>query len=114
MPRYKLRTLLILMAIAAVPLARIAYLRRMADIHRQAASRFVAGNGGLNLPEFRHGVGRLVAQGVPLASLNPDSMQVAETQPKATWQSAIYHEGMAIRYEDAVYMPWLPVWKIKR
>jgi hypothetical protein len=31
--RYRLRTLLILMAIAGLPLTRIGYLKRMADFH---------------------------------------------------------------------------------
>jgi hypothetical protein len=41
MPRYKLRTLLVVMTLVGGPLARIGYLKRMADFHRQRDAQLV-------------------------------------------------------------------------
>src|SRR6478609_2446524 len=121
--RYRLRTLLILVTVVAVACARIAYLRQKSATHRQAATQLLTQINHMSSADTRTALRRLLAGGLPIQTIEVSSFettvnalenqsgdgQIVEVNRTADWQRALYHEALAIKYEQAVYRPWLIV-----
>lgn len=119
MPRYRLRTLLILISVLAVVLARVAYLKRQRDFHRHEVNRLVA-----QLAAFQKNDSREIEQRVSDAAEEGPSARGSWTggylsgqygSPEyentlSNWHSARQHEILANRYSRAIYRPWELVW----
>jgi len=127
--RYSLRTLLILVTLVAIILARVGYLKRMAQIHKVAAERFVA-----HVTEYRQNPRDCVAYLINCDAArgkavkwwgprrgNPPSkstVHMSKSPPKVmwldsdsmdAWEKAVTHKVIAARYDRAVYRPWTRV-----
>ncbi|HEY2414146.1 MAG TPA: hypothetical protein VGI40_18015 [Pirellulaceae bacterium] len=121
--RYRLRTLLILITVAAIVCARIAYLRQRSAMHRQAATQILTRINQMSEAQARNALRRLLAGGIPIKTIEVTSMetavtalenqsgtgQIVEVDRTADWQRALHHEALAIRYERAAYRPWLVI-----
>ena len=119
MPRYKLRTLLIVLTIFSLALARFAYLKRQRDYHRLEVQRLV-----VQLSAFRNfdqpdtvWLIRSVAAEGPgsrgswVGGDLPGQYGSAEYESTLTnWHLARQHEILANRYARAIYCPWVSVW----
>lgn len=125
--RYRLRTLLIALAIAALLFARVGYLKRRAEFHRQAGEDFVRGIAAAawaSEPEIEECIGRLAAghsrpeirrlrvegggrQAVTIVESRIGyGVVIRNNQMADDWHRAIYHRVMAEKYEQACFYPW--------
>jgi hypothetical protein len=121
--RYRLRTLIILITVAAIICGRIAYLRQQAAVHRQAATQSLMLIDGMTDAHARKALRRLLADGLPVQTIEVSSVgtpvtalqnhsgygQIVDVDRTADWQRALRHEALAMKYERAVYRPWLIV-----
>jgi hypothetical protein len=121
--RYRLRTLLIAVAIAGLPLARIAYLKQMANSHRRKVAELVQklATTADGVHERQVSVKRLASRDTVLkigwiarseTHVNifldngggPGSGAIVENENAVDdWCSAVFHEVMANRYDRASY-----------
>jgi len=126
MPRFHLRTLLIVVPIVSLPLARIAYLKRMRDFHRGEVARLAPiiattederlfrvaesitalANGATGRERYtkqvKVGKNRLIfakEQGAVFATVEPVPLL----------NTAVRHQIMANRFDRAMYRPWTSV-----
>jgi len=108
--RFRLRTLMIVLAIAGLLFARIGYLKRMATFHRgEASSRItqIAKNCDLNVTEVAKTVRKNVSeQERDWGDVRQSSKDGQGSDLNA---SAYFHEMMAERYERAILQPWQSV-----
>jgi hypothetical protein len=114
--RYKLRTLLILLAFFGLVFARIGYLKHMGDSHREKAARLMRtmaltdkggqpialshrfdADGGVSIVLLRDGVED------PTTSLSDIAWG---EMPAETWEKVMLHETLANRCDRAMYRPW--------
>jgi hypothetical protein len=103
--RFRLCTLLIVLAISGAIFARIGYLTRMAEFHRREAT---AGFSRL-AREFGESPERWVpyeVEAVRYWERDPQTWQMIRDNPAHYYVSAIYHQILADRYERAIYRPW--------
>jgi hypothetical protein len=126
MPRYRLRTLLIVIAVVAIPLARIAYLKQMARINRQAAEQLVnqlSDHTGSSEAEIQISVqktaqsedARKAQFSIPRNATSKmhftlpnghDAELTLDGTSREMWRRAVVHTIVAERYDRAVYRPW--------
>jgi hypothetical protein len=125
--RYRLRTLLVVLAIAGLLFARVGYLKRRAEFHRQAGEDFVRGIAAAEWAserEIEECIGRLAAghsgletrrlrvegggrQGVTVVESRIGyGIVIRNNQMADDWHKAIYHRVMAEKYEQACFYPW--------
>jgi hypothetical protein len=118
--RYTIRTLLILMTVAAIVCARMAYLRQKSAMHRRAATEILTRINHMSVAQARNALRRLLAEGLPIQTIEVSSFettvnalenrsgdgQIVEVNRTDDWKRALHHEALAIRYEKAVYRPW--------
>ena len=125
--RYRLRTLLVVVAMAGLLFARIGYLKRKAEFHRQACEDFVRGIAAVETAsekEIEESVGRLAAghkevetrrlriAGGPRQSITVLESRVGygivirNNQMADDWHRAIYHRVLAEKYDQALFSPW--------
>jgi hypothetical protein len=125
--RYRLRTLLIAIAVISLPLARMAYLKQMANSHRRKVAELVhklAVSESASEFETQNLVEHLAAADSAIRTRwtdrtrphvniffenggGPGSGAVgANPDTVADWCAATYHEVMANRYDRAVFRPW--------
>jgi len=119
MMRYRLRTLLIVVSLLAAVLARVAYLKRQHDFHRQEVQRLVT-----QLATFHHydwyemerRVSDMAAEG-PMAPRSyigaelPREYGSSDFKDMLTnWHLARQHQILANRYSRAIYHPCALVW----
>jgi hypothetical protein len=114
--RYRLRTLLIVIAVCGLVLARCHYLKRKAEYHRQRASHLIISY----IAKVEDGKG-CTRESIELAmkeviELCPDEAAEAAAQSPTgddwgygAFGSAIKHEMIARRYDSAVFRPWIVV-----
>jgi hypothetical protein len=119
--RFTLRTMLVLVAIAAVPLAGIARSRRLAAIakrHRiECASILDRADAPWNQPVTGPGLVCGNAQAREWAKLTDEERdgQVAanlggrDTAGYRLYRRMVHHDLMAMRYREAARRPWFPV-----
>jgi hypothetical protein len=131
MLRFRLRTLLILMAVAEVVFARIAYLKQWRDFHKREVAKLVE---SIRIAE---GEDRQIADSVindfamagrpigwgndltqtkvgitngPLVRWIKDSTTLEKDFATfEIWRKAIHHQALANRYDEAMYRPWRQV-----
>jgi hypothetical protein len=126
--RFRLRTLLILMAVAGLLFTRIGYLKRMADFHRREVARI---GGSISVAE-REDEGQVAASIKELAEGDTelvvgtmtDSLWmgrvgvydkdmtgrlVKDAATAESWREAAVHQVIANRYDRACYRPWMTV-----
>jgi hypothetical protein len=117
--RFRLRTLLIVIAVLAAVLARLAYLKRQRDFHRQEVNRLVT-----QLAAFHHYDWREIERRVrDIAADGPNvrGSWVGADLPReygraeyedwlTNWHLARQHEILANRFSRAIYRPWAMVW----
>jgi hypothetical protein len=120
--RFRLRTLLIVVSILAAVLARVAYLKRQRDFHRQEVHRLVTQLASTPGSEGERVLARQVhelaafgpaARGSWIGSgaLPPGQDGSSEYESTMTaWHEAKQHELLANRYSRAIYRPWTLVW----
>lgn len=106
--RYRLRTLLIVLAICGVVFARIGYLKRQAGFHRREAMARLTWIANRN-----HTHREMFATPVRQDEVdNPEIWRAIRANPPMDeagspyYVSAYYHLIMAHRYERAIYRPW--------
>jgi hypothetical protein len=121
--RYSLRTLLIFTMIVGLILARIAYLKQMARVHRNAVAKLVVDLAALERdpPQETQSAVQFLAEGgstvkvavvgtVPritvLENERRNGVVIQHGASAIKWQRAVAHEIMAQRYDRAVYRPW--------
>jgi hypothetical protein len=125
--RYRLRTLLLFLAMAALLFARVGYLKRRAEFHRQASLNFVRGIAAAEWAserEIEESVGRLAAghREVEVRRLRISSgprqvvtilesrvgygVVIRNNQMADDWHEAVFHRVMAEKYDQAVFYPW--------
>jgi hypothetical protein len=103
--RYRLRTLLILLALVAVVFARIAYLKQKGEFHRREASLHIARLASMGTP--RSDIERTVAYDIAQPELWQRAIRrPLDGAPFDDWELTYFHEIMAQRYEQGVYCPW--------
>src|SRR5262249_16788929 len=114
--RFRLRTLLIVITIAAIVFARIAYLRQKSEIHRQATTQILTRINHMTEAEAQNALRQLLAGGIPIKTIEVTGMEttvtalenqsrsgmIVEVDRAADWQRALHHEALAIKYEQAV------------
>jgi len=108
--RFRLRTLMIVLAAGGVLFARVGYLKRMAAFHRREASARIAriaNNCDLSVAE----VAKTVRENVDEKAREWSDVRHSSRDGLGTDlnASAYFHEAMADRYERACYRPWQPV-----
>ncbi|HEY2415563.1 MAG TPA: hypothetical protein VGI40_25195 [Pirellulaceae bacterium] len=117
--RYRLRTLLIVIAVLAAVLARVAYLKRQRDFHRQEANRLatqIATFQNYDVRDIREKVRHIgtfgpTARGSTIGADLPGKYGSPEYEDTLTnWHLAHEHEILANRYSRAIYRPWALVW----
>ena len=113
--RYKLRTLLIATTVAAMLLAWAAYLRRMAQLHRQEAARIVNAiatdlrgfQKGTMMETVERAAEANASQGLNSRSSASFNSPLRWSDLEAALGAAVYHQKQAILYEKAILRPWL-------
>jgi len=95
--RFRLRTLMTVVALLALGLARLAHLKQRRDFHRQEVKKL--------LPELSGLDGNIdyTAETVIVLTTLPE-LKVA-----ANWHRARTHEILAQQYDYAIYRPWTVV-----
>ena len=124
MPRYKLRTLLILLAIVAMIFARVGYLNRMAAWHRHKAAEhlpLIAAAEGVTVRDAAQSIKHLTTsssgvrtivfeepfqQMAVLEGMTGNGLVVQNKAALSHWDDAIKHSILAARFERATYRPW--------
>jgi hypothetical protein len=111
MPRYKLRTLLILLTVACVLLARVSYVRRMAAFHHGEATRLIErlSTRVQTPPDWIMGWMQDYTKWDTEFEVNPwhnpfDIEQI-DCPGIEEWTQAVYHEAMSHAYERALLLP---------
>jgi hypothetical protein len=123
MPRFKLRTLLIVLAIAGMVFARIAYLKRLGDFHHREVHRLIQAitkaEGGDN--RIANSLNDFAIAGETIGTVSDSTRTkigihnshfvrwVKDESSVELWRSAIYHQILANRYQAAMYRPWTVV-----
>jgi hypothetical protein len=125
--RYRLRTLLIVVTLVSIPLARIACLKRMAAMNRRSAEQYIEAIAGFQQnshDDVQAAVELAVSHGeVPRLSIPKNRFVKLEFSARnggigvinldeaamENWGKAIAHTIVADRYERAVYRPWTRV-----
>jgi hypothetical protein len=123
--RYRLRTLLIVLAIVGVVFARIGYLKRMGDYHQQEAARLltiIASAQGEDQKKVADSIRNLASVGkIPGRGYGSNGVVVLITGKKLNnhlakdaatadvWDLCVCHQVLADRYDHAVYRPWRQV-----
>jgi hypothetical protein len=125
--RFRLRTLLIFMAVLGLPFTRIGYLKRMADFHRREVARLgklislaeqeddalVAAS----IKQLAEGDTELVVgdstdsglEEVGVFDKDMTGRLVKDVAAAKSWQEAAVHQVIANRYDRACYRPWMTV-----
>src|SRR5688572_3606482 len=109
--QFRLRTLLILMTVACVLLARFAHVRNMAAFHRREAARLsqrFATIVRLNPEWVWEDVERYANYDSNLIVNpwnNPWDLEDDDDERVLDWKNAVYHKAMAMAYERAVIFP---------
>jgi len=128
--RFRLRTLMIAMAVAGVVFARVAYLKQWRDSHKREVAKLVESI------QIAEGEGRQIADSVndfamagraigfgndltqtkvgitngPLIRWIKDSTTLEKDFATfEIWEMAIHHQTLANRYDEAMYRPWRQV-----
>jgi hypothetical protein len=135
MLRYRLRTLLMLVTLACVMSAWVAYVRRMERFHREAenkhASRIAAAESALwpalSVPRDKHVEARVTAlvvegprrngrleihrRGIPgsrdVTVSNGRGLSIRGRGDITDWQMAVHHRIAADKYRRARFEPWV-------
>src|SRR5687768_5157978 len=107
--RYRLRTLLIVMTVACMYLAWVAYCRRMSGFHREQSSLLIS------IVAKREGFDRESIE-LTMSELfdrwPQQAVEAARAAPKgdghweAVYSSAVAHESIARKFDCAVWRPW--------
>jgi hypothetical protein len=128
-PRFSVRTLLILVALLAITLARLAYLTRMAQLHTDIANGFVGEVCGYRqnprdcveyMINCNASKGRAFKWHRPKRDLGPRPWTFRysngvskviwfDDELMEPWENAVTHKVIAARYDRAVYRPWTRV-----
>jgi hypothetical protein len=117
--RYRLRTLLIVISVLAIVLARVAYLKRHRDFHRQEVQRLVTQLVTFHKYDWREierRVSDMAAEGPnehgsEIGAELPWEYGVSEYEDMlANWKLSRQHQILANRYSRAIYRPWALVW----
>jgi hypothetical protein len=113
--RFRLRTLMIAMAVLGVLLARIGYLKRMATFHRQLVEGRIAKTADRAAADPRNvGADRKLIEITLRDEINRDPAskwnQIRDASMTGKKRDAFtdlyFHQTMADRYERAIYRPW--------
>lgn len=117
--RYRLRTLLIVVTVFSLVLARVSYLKHQRDYHRREVQKLIAqlsALGNYDQREMEWQVHSAAAAG-PSARGSwvggdlPGQYGSPEYENTLTaWHVASQHEILANRYSRAIYRPWAFVW----
>jgi hypothetical protein len=120
--RYRLRTLLIVLAVASVVFARIAYLKQKRDFHAMEvaklveAIRVVEGDDGQIMESIRQlaETDTEVEKGTDpsrtkVGVYNGLSVRWIKESEFETWKKAIRQQAIANRFQRAMYRPWTTV-----
>jgi len=119
--RYRLRTLLIVLAVICVILARIAYVKEQRDFHRHEVQKLVSQLASIPGSEAERVLARQVheiaasgpaARGSWIGSSGlPGECGSPEYESTITaWYMVRQHEILVSRYDHALYRPWMRVW----
>jgi len=123
--RFRLRTLMILLGMAGVLFARVAYLKRLGDVHRREIDRLVPSiltAEGENREMIAAAIDQLAAGDTALVVGNvvtwPSQTRVGVYDKDMTgrlvrdeatadvWREVVRHEVIANRYDRTMYRPW--------
>lgn len=136
--RFRLRTLMILMAVAGAVFARVAYLKQWRDFHKREVAKLVE---SIRIAEGEHKqiadfvndlamAGRRIAWGRDLTQTKvlisngkfvrwikdcTTTVEIDSTTLEKDfaafeiWENAIHHQALANRYDEAMYRPWRQV-----
>jgi hypothetical protein len=116
--RYSLRTLLMVVTVFSLMIARVSYLKHQRDYHRREVQRLIAQLSALPKHDRRHveSVVRFAAAG-PMArgSFVGGDLPGEYGSPEyentlTTWHVDSQHELLANRYSRGMYRPWTYVW----
>ena len=115
--RYRLRTLLILVTLAALYFGWVAFARQRATFHRSKAADLVAAIAssgvGMSQRELQMWT-ELLASDRAQTYGNPALGELISTSlTRHHWETAIDHEALANAYDRAGWQPWRPLF-IKR
>ena len=127
--RFSVRTLLTLVTLVAITLARVAYLRQMAQLHKEFAERFVG-----QICEYRQNPRDCVEYMTNCNASKDRAFKWHRAPPEHypsqsnfhkqngqikviwynyesmdAWEMAVTHKVIAARYDRAVYRPWTRV-----
>jgi hypothetical protein len=115
--RYRLRTLMLATTVAAVFLAWVAYMRRMALHHQHEAAaiagaivndyRFTEENVLGSIERAAAGVETVGTKGLVSRSSASFSSPLRGSDLEDAFGAAIYHESQATLYGKAMFRPWL-------
>ena len=123
MMQYRLRTLLIAVAVAGAVFARVACLKRWRDFHTGEVAKLVAAigiaDGGDN--KIASSVNEFAKAGTVVENawdfnrpkigvFNDEWVRwVKDSTTQEMWKMAIHHQVIANRYDRAIYRPWAAV-----
>lgn len=119
--RYRLRTLLIVVTIASLPMAWFAFAKQAAEHHRRESARIIRSINEHSFmpPEFAwDGVARHATQGVKEHEKLSDGRLIVfhpkfgrqlllDAKESGDWDQAVNHHRIAAQYDKAVLRPWL-------
>jgi hypothetical protein len=114
--RYRLRTLLIVVTVSAMLFAWAAYMRRMAEHHRNEAASIMNAittdiGRGFTKENVREVVDRVAAgnetKGLNSRSFASFASPLRGSDIDAALSAAVYHQRQANRYEKAMLRPWI-------
>ncbi len=125
--RFRLRTLLILMALAGLVFARMGHLRQKAIAHRHAAANLIpviataekenarsiessvqhlaSGSALLRTIVFDLPLGQVIV----LENGAGNGVTIQNHPALSNWRDAVRHSVLAAQYERAIYRPWMIV-----
>jgi hypothetical protein len=124
--RFRLRTLLIVMAIAGLACARVGHLKRMAADHRHAVAHLIPAIARAERDSKRgvesavrhlatNSVLKTIVSDLPLGTViilengAGNGVVIQNNSALSNWRNAVHHSVLAAQYERAVYRPWMLV-----
>lgn len=124
--RYRLRTLLILMAIIGLALSRISHLKQKRNSHRQEVAKLVneistserKSKKHIEDSIQKHATGdttlffpRGTPERLPVYVIDNRNMAILakDAATAELWSAAVFQQVLANRYDRAIFRPWLPV-----
>jgi hypothetical protein len=117
--RYSLRTLLMVVTVFSLVIARVSYLKHQRDYHRREVQKLIAQLSALGNSDRREMEGqvRYAAEACPRArgtfaggNLPGEFGSPVYENTLTAWHIASQHELLANRYSRAIYRPWAFVW----